>query len=30
VIDSLFAEVPEDERRKIVCTNAARFWGLAV
>ena len=28
VIDTLFAEVPEDERRKIVCTNAARFWGL--
>src|SRR4030095_800544 len=28
VIDSLFAEVPEEERRKIVCTNAARFWGL--
>ncbi len=29
VIDSLFVGVPEDERRKIVCTNAARFWGLA-
>ena len=27
-IDSLFADVPADERRKIVCTNAARFWGL--
>jgi predicted TIM-barrel fold metal-dependent hydrolase len=27
-IDGLFAEVPGDERRKIVCTNAARFWGL--
>jgi predicted TIM-barrel fold metal-dependent hydrolase len=29
VIDSLFVNVPEDERRKIVCDNAARFWGLA-
>jgi predicted TIM-barrel fold metal-dependent hydrolase len=29
VIDTLFAEVPEEERRKIVCTNAARFWSLA-
>ena len=28
-IDALFADVPDDERRKIVCTNAARFWGLA-
>ena len=28
VIDSLFGDLPEDERRKIVCTNAARFWGL--
>jgi predicted TIM-barrel fold metal-dependent hydrolase len=28
VIDSLFADVPEEERRKIVCTNAAKFWGL--
>ena len=28
VIDGLFADVPEDERRKIICTNAARFWGL--
>src|SRR5262249_36893990 len=27
-IDSLFAEVPAEERRKILCTNAARFWGL--
>ena len=27
-IDTLFADVPTDERRKIVCTNAARFWGL--
>jgi predicted TIM-barrel fold metal-dependent hydrolase len=28
VIDSLFADVTEDERRKIVCDNAARFWRL--
>jgi predicted TIM-barrel fold metal-dependent hydrolase len=27
-IESLFADVAEDERRKIVCTNAASFWGL--
>jgi len=27
-IDELFAQVSADERRKIVCTNAARFWGL--
>ena len=27
-IDSLFVDVPADERRKIVCTNAGRFWGL--
>ena len=27
-IDTLFADVPADERQKIVCTNAARFWGL--
>jgi predicted TIM-barrel fold metal-dependent hydrolase len=27
-IDMLFAEVPADEREKIVCGNAARFWGL--
>jgi predicted TIM-barrel fold metal-dependent hydrolase len=27
-IDALFADVPAEERRKIVCTNAARFWGL--
>ena len=27
-IDSLFAHVPEDERHKIVCENAARFWRL--
>lgn len=29
VIDSLFADVSEDERRKIVCDNAAKFWGLS-
>ena len=28
-IDTLFADVPTEERRKIVCENAARFWGLA-
>jgi len=28
VIDSLFVDVADEERRKIVCTNAARFWGL--
>jgi predicted TIM-barrel fold metal-dependent hydrolase len=28
VIADLFADVPEEERRKIVCDNAARFWGL--
>jgi predicted TIM-barrel fold metal-dependent hydrolase len=28
LIDSLFADVPAAEREKIVCTNAARFWGL--
>jgi predicted TIM-barrel fold metal-dependent hydrolase len=28
VIDALFVDVPEEERRKIVCDNAARFWGL--
>jgi len=27
-IDGLFAEVAAEERRKILCTNAARFWGL--
>jgi uncharacterized protein len=27
-IDALFADVPEEERRKVVCSNAARFWGL--
>ena len=29
VIDGLFGDVPADERRKIVCDNAVRFWGLA-
>ena len=29
VIEGLFVDVPEDERRKIVCDNAARFWGLS-
>jgi predicted TIM-barrel fold metal-dependent hydrolase len=28
VIADLFADVPDEERRKIVCDNAARFWGL--
>ncbi len=28
VIDELFVNVPEDERRKIICDNAARFWNL--
>jgi predicted TIM-barrel fold metal-dependent hydrolase len=27
-IDNIFADVAEDERRKIVCDNAAKFWGL--
>jgi predicted TIM-barrel fold metal-dependent hydrolase len=27
-IDNLFAHVPDDERHKIVCENAARFWRL--
>jgi len=27
-IDSLFSNVPENERRKIVCDNAAHFWRL--
>ena len=27
-IDDIFALVPADERRKITCTNAAKFWGL--
>jgi predicted TIM-barrel fold metal-dependent hydrolase len=28
LIDGLFVDVAEEERRKIVCDNAARFWGL--
>ncbi len=28
VIDSLFVDVPDEERRKIICTNAAKFWRL--
>jgi predicted TIM-barrel fold metal-dependent hydrolase len=28
VIDSLLGDIPADERRKIVCENAGRFWGL--
>ena len=28
VIDGLMADVPEEERHKIVCANAGRFWGL--
>jgi len=28
VIEELFEGVPEDERRKIVCTNACEFFGL--
>jgi len=28
VIADLFEDVPAEEREKIVCTNAARFWGL--
>ena len=27
-IESLFVNVPDDERHKIVCENAARFWRL--
>jgi predicted TIM-barrel fold metal-dependent hydrolase len=27
-IDTLFANVPEDERRRIVCDNAVQFWNL--
>jgi predicted TIM-barrel fold metal-dependent hydrolase len=29
VIAELFEDVPAEEREKIVCTNAARFWGLS-
>lgn len=28
VIDKAFAGVPDDERRKMVCDNAAHVWGL--
>ena len=28
VIDELFVNVPEEERRKIICDNAVRFWNL--
>lgn len=28
VVDQLFAECAEEERRKIVCDNARRFWNL--
>jgi predicted TIM-barrel fold metal-dependent hydrolase len=28
VIDELFVNVPEDERRKIICDNAVKFWNL--
>jgi predicted TIM-barrel fold metal-dependent hydrolase len=28
VIDSLFVNVPEQERHKIICGNAQRFWAL--
>ena len=28
LLDEMFVDVPSDERRKIVCDNAARFWGL--
>jgi predicted TIM-barrel fold metal-dependent hydrolase len=28
VVDSLFVNVPEEERHKIVCGNAQRFWNL--
>ena len=30
VIDALFADVSEDERRKIVCDNAARLYGFGL
>jgi predicted TIM-barrel fold metal-dependent hydrolase len=29
VIDEMFIDVPAEERRKIVCDNAAKFWRLA-
>jgi predicted TIM-barrel fold metal-dependent hydrolase len=28
VIETLFVNVPEEERHKIVCGNAKRFWNL--
>jgi predicted TIM-barrel fold metal-dependent hydrolase len=28
VIDELFVNVPEDERKKIVADNAVKFWNL--
>lgn len=28
LIDEMFTDVAADERRKIVCDNAARYWGL--
>ena len=28
VIDELFVNVPEEERRKIICDNAVKFWNL--
>ncbi len=28
-IDEMFSDVASEEREKIVCANAARFWGLA-
>jgi predicted TIM-barrel fold metal-dependent hydrolase len=28
VVDEMFVDVASDERRKITCDNAARFWGL--
>ena len=27
-IETLFVNVPEQERHKIVCVNAARFWDM--
>lgn len=27
-IDDMLCDVPADEREKIICTNAAKFWGL--
>ena len=28
VIDELFVNIPEEERRKIICDNAVKFWKL--